>query len=244
MYLPNPFVWAGCETMSFLKDNLTVWIQSFSFSLTGISTLKGGPLKLMVKFTYFGSSVSSTENDINTWLAKAWTAIYRLSVIDKLDLTDKIKRSFFQAPVVSVLLYGCITWTLTKYMEKKLDGNYRRILRAILNEYWRQHPTKQLLYDHLPPITKTIQVRRTKHAGHYWRSKDELISDVLLWNPSHGWAKVGRLARTYIQQLCADTRCRLEELPGVMDDRDGRRDRVSVLAAWHDDDETGFLNKA
>ena len=71
----------------------------------------------------------------------------------------------------------------TKWLEKKLDGNYTRMLRAILNKSWRQHPTRHQLYGHLPPITKTIHVRRTRHAGHCWRSRDELISDVLLWTP-------------------------------------------------------------
>ena len=98
-----------------------------------ISTLKGGSLNLVDKFN-LGSSVSSTEKDINTQLAKAWTAINRLSVIWKPDLTDKIKCSFFQAAVTSILLYGCITSTLTKCMEKKLDGNYTRMLQAILNK--------------------------------------------------------------------------------------------------------------
>ena len=78
-----------------------------------ISTLKCGPLKLMDKYTFLGSSVSSTENDINMRLAVVWTAIDRLSVMWKADLTDKINRSFFQAAVVSILLYGCTTWTLT-----------------------------------------------------------------------------------------------------------------------------------
>ena len=100
-----------------------------------------------------------------------------------------MKRSFFQAAVVSILLYGCTTWTLTKRLEKKLDGNYTRMLRAILNKSWRQHPTRHQLYSHLPPITKTIQVRRTRHAGHSWRSKDELISDVLLMTPTYGQVK-------------------------------------------------------
>ena len=104
-------------------------------------------------------------------------------VIWKSDLTDKMKRSFFQAAVVSILLYGCTTWTLTKRMEKKLDGNYTRILRTILKKSWRQHPTKQQLYGHLPPVTKTIKIRRTRHTGHCWRSRDELVSDVLLWTP-------------------------------------------------------------
>ena len=74
------------------------------------------------------------------------------------NLTDKMKRSFFQAAVTSILLYGCTTWTLTKRLEKKLDGNYTRMLRAILNKSWQQHPTRHQLYGHLPPITKTIQV--------------------------------------------------------------------------------------
>ena len=79
-----------------------------------------------------------------------------------------------------------------------------------------------------PPasITKTIQVRRTRHAGHYWRSRDELISDVLLWTPTYGRAKAGRPARTYIQQLCEDTGCSPEDLPEAMNDREKWRERV------------------
>ena len=137
------------------------------YNQTGdISTLEGTSLKRVDKFTYIGSSISSTEKDIDTRLTKAWTAIDRLSIIWRSDLTDKMNRSFFQAAVVSVLLYGFTTSTLTKLLEKKLDGNYTRMLRAILNTSWRQHPTKHQLYGHLPPITKTIQVRRTRHTGH------------------------------------------------------------------------------
>ena len=101
-----------------------------------ISTLKSSSLKLMDKFTYLGSSISSTETNINTQLAKSWTALDRLSVISESDLTDKVKHSFFQAAVVSILLYGCTTWTLTKRMEKKSDVNHTRILWTILNKSW------------------------------------------------------------------------------------------------------------
>ena len=72
----------------------------------------------------------------------------------------------FQAVIVSILLYGCTTWMLTKRMEKKLNSNYTRMLQSILNKSWGQHPTKQQLYGHLPLIMKTIQVRRTRHAEH------------------------------------------------------------------------------
>ena len=184
-----------------------------------ISTLDRTSLKLVDKFTYLGSSVSSTEKDIDTRLTKTSTAIDKLSIIWKSDLTDKMKRSFLQAAVVSILLYGCTTWTLTKRLEKKLDGNYTRILGAILNESWRQKPTKHHLYDHQPPITRTIQARQTRHAGHCCRSRDEFISDVLLWTPTYGRTKAGRPARTYIKQPCEDTGCSPEDLREAMNDR-------------------------
>ena len=114
---------------------------------------------------------------------------------------------------------------------EKLDGNYTRMLRAILNKSWRQHPTKQQLYGHLQPIMKTIHVRRTRHAGLCWRSRDELISDVLLWTSLHRRAKAGRPATTYIQQLCVDTGCSLEDLPEAMDDREGLWERVMEIRA-------------
>ena len=138
---------------------------------------------------------------------------------------------FFQAAVVSILLYGCTTWTLTKRLEKKLDGNYTRMLRAILNKSWRQHPTRRQLYGHLHPITKTIQVRRARHAGHCWRSKDELVSDVLLWTSTYGQAKAGRPARTYIHQLRKDTGCNPEDLPEAMNDREKWRETVKDIRA-------------
>ena len=205
------------------------------YNQTGdITTLDGTPLKLVDKFTYLGSSVSSTEKDIDTQLTKAWTAIDRLSIIWKSDLTDKMKHSFFQAAVILILLYGCTTWTLTKRLEKKLEGNYTRMLWAILNKSWRQNSTKHQLYGHLPPIMKTIPIRRTRHAAHRWRSRDELISDVLLWTPTYGRAKAGRPARTYIQQLCENTGCGPEDLPEAMNDREMARQGQGYPCLRHD----------
>ena len=125
-------------------------------------------------------------------------------------------------------------------MEKKLDGNYTRMLRAILDKSWQEHPTKHQLYGHLPPITKSIQTRRTRHAGHYRGSKDEIVSDLLLWTPTYGQSKAGRPARTYIQLLCDDTGCNPEDLSEAMNDRETWRDRVRDIRAggttwwwWH-----------
>ena len=82
---------------------------------------------------------------------------------------------------------------------------------------------EQHLYGHLLPITKPIQVRRAIHAGHYSRSKGELISEVFLLSPTKKCASIVRVARTYLHQLSADTGCSLKDLPGTMEDRDGEK---------------------
>ena len=137
-----------------IKNNNS--IKSFKIEL---DDFRNNGKKKEVKKTYIYTyicCIKKTEKDIETRLTKAWTAINRLSIIWKFDLTDKMNHSFFQAAVTSILLYGCTTWTLTKRQEKKLDGNYTRMLRAIWNKSLQQHPTRHQLYGHLPPITKTI----------------------------------------------------------------------------------------
>ena len=123
-----------------------------------------------------------------------------------------------------------------------LNGQ-RRLLRAIFNKSWRQHPTKHQLYGHQPPITKTIKTRRTRHARHCWRSRDELISDFLLWTPSNGRAKAGRPARTYIKGSYVrirDVALRTYQKRWTIGRSDERRSGISVLAVRHGDDNIHF----
>ena len=152
------------------------------------------------------------------------------------------QHSFFQAAVVPILLYRCTTWTLAKRLEKKLNGNYTRMLRAILNKFWRQHPTKHQLYGHLPPITKPIQIRRTRHAGHCWRSRDALISDVLLWNSTYGRAKQDdQLEHTYSSYVrIRDVALKTCQRRWTIGKSGERGSGISVLVARHDDDEVTY----
>ena len=59
-----------------------------------ISTLRGKPLKSVDKFEYLGSIISSTERDVHIGLAEAWTAIHRISIIWKSNLSDKMKQDY------------------------------------------------------------------------------------------------------------------------------------------------------
>ena len=148
--------------------------------------------------------------------------------------------SFFQAAVKSILLNGCTTWTLTKLLEKKLDGNYTRMLRAILNKSWQQHPTRHQLYGHLPPITKTIQVRRTRHAGHCWRSRDELIWIMNSYGSPHMAAQKqdDQLERTFSSYVRIQDVVLKTYLGRWTIGRSGERGSgISVLPARYDDDD-------
>ena len=139
------------------------------------STLNGDSLKLVDKFLYIRSRFLSIKSDINMRLVKA--AIDRLSIMWKSNQSDDIKHSFFQTVLVSILLYEYITWTLTKYMERMLDRNDTRMLRAILNKFWKQHRTKQQLHGHESPIFKNIQIIQTSVTRKY---------DTLIYSPGYG----------------------------------------------------------
>ena len=99
---------------------------------------------------------------------------------------------------MSIPVHGCATYTLKKDFEEKLDGIYTKMLRALSNKCWKQHPTKQQLYGHYPPITQCIYERRSSHAELCWRSNEKLISGVIVWIPRHWFAILDRPANTEI----------------------------------------------
>ena len=119
-------------------------------------------------------------------------------------------------------------------MEKKLDGNYTRMLRAILNKFWSPPPRKQQLYSHLPPITKTIQVRQSRYAGHCWRSGDDS------WEPLHmdEQKQVDQLEPTYSSSVVIqDVALKTYRQQWTIVKGGGRGSGRSALAVWHNDDD-------
>ena len=126
--------------------------------------------------------------------------------------------------------FGCTTWTPTKRMEKSLTAT----TQECCEQYWRSpggNTPQNFCSVTYHPSRKLSKLDELTHAGHCWRSKDELISDVLLWILLHGRAKAGRPARTYIQQLSVDTGCNHEDLPEAMNDKEGWRERVRDIRA-------------
>ena len=111
----------------YLNADKTEFICEDQDASVGMKSLADKHIKQVLDFKYLGSYIASTEHVIIR-LGKAWSALNQLDKIWKLNLSDNLKRIFFRAAVESVLVYGPVSWTLTKKCEKRIDGAYARML--------------------------------------------------------------------------------------------------------------------
>ena len=144
-----------------------------------MSTRNGGSLKLVYTFTNLGRWHQYTTNEgmENYWLVISFmdVGLIKWNEIQFFPSSGRIYTTIWMYNRDADLMY----W-------KKLDGNCTRMLRAIMNKCWKQHPWKQQLHGHLPPLSNTILIWRTRYAGHCRRSKGEHISGVFRRTPLHG----------------------------------------------------------
>ena len=140
-------------------------------------------------------------------------------------MTDEMKRSFFQAAVVSILLYGCTTWTITKRLEKKLD--------ATTQKCWERYWTNP--GDNTPRDSNCTATCLPSRKLYRLDEPDTPDTAGEARTSTYGQAKAGRPARTYIQQLCEDTGCNPEDLPEAMNDREKWREMFKDIRADDDD---------
>ena len=188
---------------------------------TIIKTINGDNIKTVENFKYLGAWMKSTESDIKIRKALAWFACHKLRTIWSSTLKKSIKIRLFVSTVESVLLYGSSTWTVTKKLEKQIDGVYTRMLRMAQNVSWKEHMTNEELYGSLPKVSEKIRKSRLRIAGHCIRHSEEEAAKVVLWEPRTGRIGRGRRPINYIDILKNDTG--LEEtndLKAVMEDRE------------------------
>ena len=108
-----------------------------------------------------------------------------------------------------------------------IDGTYTSMLRAVTKKSWRDNIPNEQLYGDIQKISKYIRMQRLRFAGHSWRRKDEVSSDLIPWQPQHGNRSRGCPAKTYIDQLRDDTDLLTsDEIKTAMNDREGWRKYV------------------
>ena len=194
-----------------------------------IVTMNKKKIKQVKDFKYLGSWIATSKKDMEVRIGLAWKALNKMRTVWKSNLKRSLKVQFFRAIVESVLLYGSETWTLTKAMGKRLNGAYTRMLRVALGHTWQEHLKNGELYGKLKKVTSELLQRRLRFIGHMWRRREEIISDVLLWEPKEGRRRQGRPALTYVDQLRSDTQLTIDELRFLMSQRDDWRKLIQIV---------------
>ena len=194
-----------------------------------IKTIQDKLLKMVSDYVYLGSYISSSEKDFLTRKGKAWAACNAMNKIWSSNLDNVFKIKIFKAVVEPILLYGSETWTLSKKLEKRLDGTYTRLLMRVQNISWKTHPTKPLIYTNLPPVSRLVQARRVRFAGHCFRAEHEVISDLLLWKPNSRNKRGRKL--TFPDVISRDVGLKQEALRSAMKDREVWRGVVDFIVS-------------
>ena len=103
---------------------------------TILKTVNNENIKKIDSFKYLGAWIDDTANDVKVRKALTWNSCNKLNEIWKSSLCKLIKLWTHLMLVEFVLIYGSKTWTLTKSLEKIIDGTYTRLLRTVFNLSW------------------------------------------------------------------------------------------------------------
>ena len=194
-----------------------------------VKTLNGASLKMVEDYVYLGSYISSSEKDFSVRKGMAWSACNDMYKIWTSQLPRRIKIEIFRATIEPILLYGSETWTLSRKLEKRLDGTYTRLLMRAQNISWGRHASVSDIYGNLLHVSALVRSRRVQFAGHCFRAKSETISSLLLWKSSSDKARGRKLS--FPEVISRDTSIRTEDLGTAMLDKDVWRGIVGSMTA-------------
>ena len=191
-----------------------------SSSNPSMTTLAGNIIKHVLDFKYLGSHTENSGKDFHIRKALAWATCNKMEKIWTSTLPNQLKINLFRATVELILLQGAETWTMNTQMQKRLDGCYTNLLRRVQNMSWKNHHTLAEIYGPIPKISMRLAEKRARFAGHCYRAKDEVVSDLVFWKASSS------RKRTFPDVISRDTGIEVKELPTAMEDRDCWREIV------------------
>ena len=163
-------------------------------------------------FKYLGSMMASSSSDLKKRRALAWAAFWKLERLWRsagTPITTKVK--LFKALCVTVLLYGCESWVITKDMENRINSFATSCYRIMLNIKRLDRVPNDRIYEmtESKPLIEQVRMRQLRFLGHILRMPEDepAVRLYALYIPSHGRRRPGRQRTTYlqyIQQLLGD----------------------------------------
>ena len=161
-------------------------------------------LEVVDDFQYLGAWVNDTMKDFKHRRAKAWTAFWKLKRIWDSNADIKLKIKFFNASVLSVLLYATETYVINAALQNQINAFQTQCLRIILNISKDEHVRNDYIYEqtNTKPLMQRVTKTQLSFLGHsIRRNKNYLIQQYYLYVPKHGQRSRGRQKTTYQQHI-------------------------------------------
>jgi exonuclease III len=140
--------------------------------------VNGETLEQVDKFKYLGGIMSSDtkcEAEIAKRVNMAKFAFFnKYKEFFRSWVPLRIKMRIYNTCILTILLYGCVTWTLTKPLLCKLETTHMNMLRFILDKKRRVHIRNKMVLTKLETcrIQEKVAYLRIKYAGRVSKMKE------------------------------------------------------------------------
>ena len=195
---------ASAYGMEISTEKSKVMVNSVNNTPANI-TMNGETLEVVTSFKYLGAILTddgTSTTEVRTRIATATAAMARLSRVWKSNINFKTKFRLYKSLVVSILMYGCETWTLLADTERRLQAFETKCLRRLLgisyldrktNDFVRSEVHKHV--GHQEPLLATIKRRKLAWFGHV--SRHNTLSKTILQGTVEGRRRRGRQKKNW-----------------------------------------------
>ena len=215
--------------MEISAEKSKILVNSHNHLPPPIITMNGQILEDVKDFKYLGSFVSadgSSTKEIKTRIGIATSAMTRLATIWKSNtISFRVKVRLYKSLVLSTLLYGCESWTLTADTERRIQSFENKCYRRMLHISYREHRTNdyvsQLVTTHAgeqEPLLSTVKRRKLTWYGHITRHTS--LSKTILQGTIEGKRRRGRQRKAWMDNIKEWTGCSFQTLLRTAEDRE------------------------
>ena len=230
---------SGAYGMEVSSEKSKVMVNSTNDEVHADITMNGQKLEEVEGFKYLGATLTKDGRstiEVKTRLAAATSAMAKLNKIwGSRTISFNTKLKLFKSLVLSILLYGCESWTLSAELEKRIQAFEMKSYRRLLHISWAEHKTNVYVRGRITalagpqePLLATIRRRKLAWFGHVTRHNT--LSKTILQGTVEGGRKRGRPRKSWTDDVKAWTQLKVPELLTEAEDRPRWR-RLSSAAS-------------
>ena len=163
----------------------------------------------------------------------------RLNIIwTSKNIGFKVKCNLYRSLVISILLYGCETWTLMSNEENRIIEFENKTHRRLLEINYRQMKTNKYVNETIiklvgkfEPLMSTIKRSKMSYYGHI--SRHYSMAKTIMQGKVEGSrisSKKGRSKKDWMSNITTWTKKKIDELLILTKDIDGWR-KCTIIAS-------------